>query len=338
MTIWLMWLIMGISLMAYVLTGGADFGSGVWYLLARGSRKEQQRSAIEKAIAPIWEANHVWLIFIIVMCFTVFPRAFYTMSVALHIPITVALLGIVFRGAAFVFRTYGMEQRPMREAWGRIFAGASIITPICLGMTLGALATGEIRVTHGLVTSGFTAGWTTQFAFAVGCFALALFALLAAVYLTVDAPHEVRNDFRVRAIASEIVAGIFALWVLFAASFQAPIIWQQFVESPWMWPLQGLTALAATFVIVSLWNRRFRLARIAVIVQVICVVCGFGVGMRGYIVYPDVTLDDSIMSSHVAQALQIALPIGMALILPSLWYLFRVFKSRMCSPGGPPGS
>src|SRR3989454_8278652 len=129
------------SLIVYALMGGADFGGGMWNLLAFGPRAERQREAIADAIGPIWEANHVWLILVIVLLFTGFPGGFATMMTALNIPMTVMLLGIVLRGSAFVFRKYDVRER----RWGTLFGMASFLTPFFQGVILGALTTGQIR-------------------------------------------------------------------------------------------------------------------------------------------------------------------------------------------------
>ena len=175
-----------LSLILYALLGGADFGGGMWDLVATGPRATAQRKAIAAAIGPIWEANHVWLILVIVLLFTAFPRGFSAMMTALNIPLTAMLIGIVLRGAAFTFRKYGSQTDLVQWRWSTVFGAASFFTPLCQGMTLGALATGRIRVENGQVTSGFLAGWLTPFALACGIFALSLFAFLAATYLTVE--------------------------------------------------------------------------------------------------------------------------------------------------------
>ena len=146
------------GLVVYALTGGADFGGGVWDLLARGPRAGAQRKLIEKAIAPVWEANHVWLIFVVVLLFSGFPTAFSALSIALHIPITLMLLGIIFRGSAFVFRQYGGGDT---TAWQRTFAVASAVTPVFLGVIVGAITTGRIRVVDGVTTAGWFEHWTS---------------------------------------------------------------------------------------------------------------------------------------------------------------------------------
>src|SRR6266487_2791091 len=143
------------SLIVYAPMGGADFGGGIWSLLAFGPRAKRQREAIADAIAPIWEANHVWLILVIVLLFTGFPKGFATMMTALNIPMTVMLLGIVLRGSAFVFRKYDVKQR----RWSTVFGMASFLTPFFQGIILGALTTGQIRVEQGRVLAGSISGW-----------------------------------------------------------------------------------------------------------------------------------------------------------------------------------
>ena len=181
---------MFVALIFYAVTGDADYGGGMWDLLATGPRAGAQRDAIERAIGPIWEADHVWLILIVVILFTAFPPAFAAMMTALNIPFTLMLIGIVLRGSAFIFRKYDIKSQEVKQGWSMLFGAASFFTPFIQGVALGALSTGQIRIVDGRVVSGFFAGWLTPFAFACGLFALALFAFLAATYLTADPSTE----------------------------------------------------------------------------------------------------------------------------------------------------
>jgi cytochrome d ubiquinol oxidase subunit II len=145
--------LMVVALNAYVLTGGADFGGGVWDLFARGPRRAAQRALIANQIGPIWEANHVWLILVVVMLFTAFPAAFATLGTVLHIPLTLMLVGIVLRGSSFVFRSYGGRDDASQRRWGSIFAVASLVTPLLLGVIVAAAAMfvaafGALAVAH----------------------------------------------------------------------------------------------------------------------------------------------------------------------------------------------
>lgn len=323
-------LLIGLAVGAYVLTAGADFGGGVWDLLSRGPRAAAQREAIARAIAPIWEVNHIWMIFVVVLLFSVFPNAFALVSVALHIPLLLVLVGIVLRGSAFVFRAYGMQPNEVRERWGRVFAWASTITPVFLGMTLAALSSGDIRVdARGVVTSGFLAGWTSSFAISVGLFALALFALLAATYLAVRAAAEgerdLCDDFRRRALASEAAAGILSSVVTWRAWVEAPELFEGLLGARWSLPVQALTAAVAGAAILSLATHRIALARVFVIVQVSLVILGWGLAMDGHLVLPDMHLRDAGATAAVLEVLPWVLLGGAAALVPGLVWLYRLF-------------
>ncbi len=322
------WLVMGAGVVAYALTGGADFGGGIWHLFSRGPSAERQRRAIEHAIAPIWEANHVWLIFVIVLLFTAFPRAFAVISVSLHVPIGLSLLGIVMRGAAFVFHAYDLRDRDERGPWAAAFGVSSLLTPVALGDVLGALSTGAIRWDGSRVTSGFAAGWPTPFALLTGLFAAALFALLAAVYLAAEVEDGLKEAFRRRALAMEVACGLLALTVFLVSEQGAPSLHDGLARSAWTIPIQAGTAAAAVLTLALLHGRKYRAARFTAPLQVGLVVVGWGLAMSGKIVVPDVGLHDAGTQAAVVDALLVALAAGAAVLAPSLWYLFRVFKSK----------
>lgn len=320
-----------IALTAYVLLGGADFGGGVWDLLASGPRRARQRDLIAHAISPVWEANHVWLILAIVLLFTCFPSAFARMSIALHVPWTLVLIGIVLRGSAFIFRSYGGG-----PGTGRIFAVASLVTPILLGVAVGAVASGAIGEVGRGTGDGFVAGyitpWATPFAFSVGIFALACFAFLAAVYLTLEA-HDVdlREDFRRRAIGAGV--GVFVTaGIALALSRSAPLVARGLTASPWAMTLHVLTGLAAILAFWSLLMRRYRIARVAAAVQVTLILWGWGLAQYPYIVPPDLTIADAAAPAITLELVFTAVMIGAIVLFPSLYYLFRVFKGQSTGP------
>src|ERR1700730_7794471 len=153
--------ILWLTLTAYAVLAGADYGGGVWDLFASGGRAAEQRRVIAEAMGPVWEANHVWLIFMITGLFTAFPAALAALATALYIPFTIALMGIVLRGAAFAFRAHGAEGAGPLSGWGVVFGSASIITPVFLGAALAAAGGGFIVVGGGRVTSGYFGGWAT---------------------------------------------------------------------------------------------------------------------------------------------------------------------------------
>jgi len=302
------------ALTAYVLLGGADFGGGVWDLLASGPRKARQRDLIAHAIGPVWEANHVWLILAIVLLFTCFPRAFATIAVGLHVPLTLMLIGIVLRGSAFVFQSYG-------GGGGRVFATASLVTPVLLGICVGAVASGTVwfGVRDGTFVTSFIRSWFTPFGFAVGIFTLACFAFLAAVYLTLEAKDtELQEDFRLRAIAAG--AAVFTMAVLGLAVFpQGPPVDEGVV---------ALTAAAALAAFWSLWRRRYKRARIAAAAQVTLIVWGWGIAQYPSLLPPDLTIAGAAAPRVTLELALIAVVAGAIVLFPSLYYLMRVFKGN----------
>jgi cytochrome d ubiquinol oxidase subunit II len=324
----LIWIVMGLVLCAYALSGGADFGGGVWTLLARGPHARAERRAIAHALAPIWEANHVWLIVLIVLMFTVFPHAFAAIGIALHIPITLALLGIVLRGAAFVFHAYGLGAGAERARWQGVFAWSSTLTPIALGTVLAAVASGAIRVVDGRVTSGYFAGWLTWFALATGALALASFALTAATYLAVDAGADVRARFARKARGSQLAVAVCALLAALAAQRDAKEFAAALQGSPWALPVMATAAACALFAFLALGRGATRWARVAVIVEVMCLVLGWGLGMDGHLLRPDLPARDAGARARTVAALVPILGVGAIVLAPSLWYLLRLFRQR----------
>ena len=321
--------VMLISLIIYMLTGGADFGGGVWDLFATGPRAKAQRSLITEAIAPIWEANHVWLIVIVVLLFVAFPVAFAAISTALHIPLTLMLIGIVLRGSAFIFRTYDDQSDTTHRRWSRVFAVASAITPIMLGITLGAVASGTIHVDieSGQVDTDFISAWLAPFPFAIGVFTLTLCALLAAVYLTLETDDTaLQEDFRRRALIAAVSVGAMAGLSFILSAEGAPTIRRGLGDAPWSIPFQILTGSVALWAIWTIWNRQFRLARVLVPIQVTLIVFGWGLAQYPYLVTPDLTFSNTAAPDAVLRPILIVLGVGGVLLVPAFWYLYAVFK------------
>jgi cytochrome d ubiquinol oxidase subunit II len=326
--------ILVLALNAYVLTGGADFGGGLWDLLASGPRRAEQRELVASSIAPIWEANHVWLIVVVVMLFTAFPAAFGTLGVVMHIPLTLMLIGIVLRGSAFVFRSYGSRARREARRWGLAFAIASMATPILLGMVIGALSSGAVggastRVGAGSFAEVFIRPWLAPFPVVVGCFALALFAFLAAVYLTLEARDAaLREDFRRRALFA--AGGVFTLAAiaLVLSMGAAPRVAAGVVTAPWSLLLHVLTGIAALAAIASLWRRRYRLARLAAGAQVSFILWGWALAQFPFVIPTTLTIRRAAAPTVTLELLVAGLAGGAIVLLPSLRYLFRTFKGR----------
>jgi cytochrome d ubiquinol oxidase subunit II len=322
-----------ISLNAYVLLAGADFGGGVWDLLASGSRRRDQRALVADAIAPVWEANHVWLILALVLLFSCFPAAFAQLSIRLHIPLSLALIGIVLRGSAFAFRSYGGQRDDVQRKWGRLFAIASVVTPLLLGMAVGAVATGQVGEGGRGKGEGFypvyVAPWLNPFALSVGVFALACFAFLAAVYLTLETDNRaLQNDFRRRGVAAGIAVMVTGIAALALSRGVAPSLQQGLLGAPWTSSLHVLTAVAALGGLVALWLRRWRWARIAAAGEVSLILWGWALGQYPYLVPPDFSIDGSAAPRVTLELALGALGLGGVVLFPSLYYLFRVFKGK----------
>jgi len=294
-------LVMLAALVLYAVLGGADFGGGAWDLLASGPRAKAQRELVSHALAPVWEANHVWLILIVVVLFTAFPPAFAALMTALHAPLMLTLVGIVLRGSAFVFRQYG---KGGGEAWGRVFAIASTVTPVFLGMALGAMGTGG--------------AWYGVFPLCVGLFSLALFAMLAATYLTLEtAEPGLQGDFRARALAAALVAALLALLTAVVAP-------KPFVP----WPAALASMVLGAGLLAALWLRRYRLARPLAVALVTLVVAGWGAGQYPYLLAPSLTFEAAAAPQATLRLLLPTLAAGAVVLFPSLFWLMRVFKSR----------
>jgi len=317
------------ALIFYVTAGGADFGGGVWDLPAMGPRATEQRAAITKAIGPIWEADHVWLILVVVILFTAFPIAFGAMMTALHIPITLMLIGIILRGAGFIFLKYDSKASEVQRRWSALFGAASFFTPLIQGVTLGALSSEEIRVVDGKVTTGFFAGWLTPFAGVSGLLVLTVCAFLAATYLTADpsGEPEVRNDFRRRALWSGGLLLTIVLLLPLGARNGAPQFFQGLANWTAIVIALGITA-SAIVASLSLWTRRFALARLAAIAEVTLILIGWGWAQYPQLIAPDITIYNSSAPTTTLRLLFIALLLGAIVLFPSLAYLYYIFKGK----------
>jgi cytochrome d ubiquinol oxidase subunit II len=320
----------GVATILYALLGGADFGGGVWDLFASGPRREEQRGAIAHAMGPVWEANHVWLIFVIVILFTAFPTVYAALSIALFLPFHLVLLGIVLRGAAFVFRAYspraGAHVSAAERGWGVVFGAASIITPFLLGGCLGTVSAGRVRVVGGSIAVNGSA-WLTPMSLMMGALALALCAYLAAVFLTNETENQLQEDFRARAlIAGTFTVGLSGLLLVLLRS-EARHLWEGLLSRRAA-PVLTIGIAAALLAGWSLRVRRYRLARAAAVVQIAALLGGWMLAQYPYLIYPDVTIGSAAAPPATLRFFLLTLPIGAAILIPSLWFLFRVFKGE----------
>jgi cytochrome d ubiquinol oxidase subunit II len=315
--------VMVVALVIYGLTGGADFGGGILDITARGDRAREQREAIERAIAPIWEANHVWLILVLVLLFVAFPEAFAAISTWLFVPIMLLVVGIVIRGAAFVFRTYDVHIDTVQRRWGRAFSAASVLAPFMLGVVVGSLARGDATQAE----RGWFS-WVSPFPFVTGAFAVALFAFLAAVYLTVETEGALQEDFRRRALWTGTVVFALAAATGATSAVEAPLVFTGLTRRWFSVPLHGCTAVAAIGAFAALSIRRFRLARLAAAAQVSLIVVGWAASQYPWLLVPDYTIVSTAAPRITLVLLLWAVTAGAVFLVPALWLLFRVFKGR----------
>ncbi|MER7999738.1 cytochrome d ubiquinol oxidase subunit II [Streptomyces sp. NPDC095613] len=318
--------VMWAGLTCYALFGGADFGAGLWDLLAGRSRRGlPQRRLIEHSIGPVWEANHVWLIFVLVLLWSGFSPVFAAVLSTLYIPLTLTALGIIARGAAFAFRKASTELW-QRRLFGACFAVSSVVTPFFLGTVAGGVASG--RVPSGIAKGDVVTGWVNPTSLLGGVLAVLTCAHLAAVYLCADAAregdHELVGGFRRRAVTSGLLSGLVALAGIGILHQDAPVLFH------------GLTHRALGVVIVSavagvvglglLLRHRYVLARAAAALAVAAIIWAWGVAQYPYMLVPGTTVAASASVDSVLAACLIATAVGAVLLIPSLWLLYTTFQ------------
>jgi len=296
----------------YALFGGADFGGGVWDIFATGARRADQRSAIGHAIGPVWETNHVWLIFTIVVLFTCFPPAFASISTGLFIPLTFVLTGIILRGAAYAYRSQIDSDGGRSAFWGNVFGIASIIAPFFFGTAVGGLTVGGYR-------------WNAPFSLTIGLLAIALCAQIAGVFLTLETTGPLQDDFRKRAIVATFTLAAVGALALIIARATEPATFAALVG---VRSLPGIAiAMMLGFVVLgTLAARRFVLARLAVAAQTIAVLAGWYAAQAPYIVPGELTIAAAAAPPSVLRAFLWLCAGGTLVLVPSLLLLFSVFK------------
>jgi cytochrome d ubiquinol oxidase subunit II len=320
------------SLVLYALFGGADFGGGAWDLLARGPRAADRRRVIAGAIGPVWETNHIWLIAAIVILFTAFPRAFAVVCTALFIPLTIVLAGIVLRGAAFAFHAYRLHEDRSAGRWGVVFASASLVTPVFLGVVFGAISSGRIRATEPLAFTGDATSWLSPFPISVGFLALASFSFLAAVYLIHETEDPgLREEFRRDSLRSAAALVLLSGLTLALAAADAKEFFRALTGRSWSIPLVAAEGVATVGAIAFLARRRYPLARACAAAQVSLLLIGWGIAQYPYLVRPDVTVFSAAASPRTLRFLLGALAVGAVLLFPAIFFLFRVFKREAIS-------
>jgi cytochrome bd ubiquinol oxidase subunit II len=322
------------ALTCYVLFGGADFGAGIWTIFAVGGKRQAQRALIDQAIGPIWEANHVWLIIAVTILFTAFPQAFAMISVRLHIPLSLLLIAITLRGTAFAVRTHDVTARKdgysdTPRIWRAIFAASSIVAPGMLGIILGAIASGRLAGPSTSFEEAFLLPWLAPFPFMVGLLTTAWVAYLAAVYLLVESRDSVLSSlFRRRAIATWVCMAGLSVLALWAARDGAPEVYHGLADTHWG-PIVVLVTMAVNLTaLFSLIVRRDRLARVAAVAGAVMMLWGWALAQFPYLVEPSVTIYDAAPAATLRVLLS-SLLVGAIVLLPLLYYLYRLFKGDL---------
>ena len=316
------------GVIAYAIFGGADFGSGIWSALARGPRAGQQRNALYKAIGPVWETNNVWLVLVIVVLLMAFPGAMADLFTALFVPLSVGLIGIVFRGAAFAFRNFAREsgagEAPVQ---GIIFSIASVIAPFAFGVALGATAGGEIKLDNGAVTSGLWAPWLRALPILFGVTAVAVCAYLTMSYMTTRSAGELRDDFRVRGLLAGVAVGLLAVITLAVSYWDARDFWDLW-QRPAPLAMSGVALLAGLGSLVVLWRRWYALAPAATGGAMALLVAAWGVIQYPYFILPGEKIFDVASSDTMIRSALVGLLCGAVILIPSLLLLYLSFVAE----------
>ena len=305
----------------YAVFAGADFGTGLWDLVAGGSKKgAPTRRLIDKALGPVWEANHVWLIFVLVLLWSGFPRPFATIMRELAIPFWLVGLGIVLRGSGFAFRKFAPTLEAARLA-GFIFAGSSLFTPFFLGAIAGAIASG--RVGAGITDEII---WLSPTALLGGVLATGTCAFLAAVFLTEEAERagdsELTEDLRAKALISGSVTGVISVIGVFVLASDAPTLFDGLIGRGG--PEVFIAAIAGSFTMVMLAQGYTRRARFGAVIAVATVVIGWGFAQFPWILVDNVTIADGAGHPATLTALLVAAGIATVVVVPALVLLFTL--------------
>jgi len=318
---------LGVTL--YALLAGADFGAGIWQALLGPRASEREREQVHDAVGPVWEANHVWLIFVIVLLFTAFPPAIAAIARALWVPLLLALAGIVLRGAGFAFRPRDRARRGERRAWDRVFSGASLAAPLFLGAALGAVAEGRLRVTP---SGGFEGGpwdWVSPLSLYTGVLGVGLCAHLAAVYLARESALSRERDleslWRRRALLSGAVVGALALGGIGVVEATAQDLARAMEGKAW--PFVVASGAAGVAALGALLARRPTIAAAAAGLAVATVLWGWFAARWPWLVPPAIRADEARAPHAVLSAAAWSTAVGALLVAPSLYALLRVFKS-----------
>jgi cytochrome d ubiquinol oxidase subunit II len=326
-----------LGLAAYTVLAGADFGAGFWTLFPGGGRTSPAatRDHARHAMGPVWEANHVWLIFVLVVCWTAYPVAFASIASTLAVPLFIAVVGIILRGTSYALRGQLEGARGQRGV-ENVFALSSVLTPFALGAVAGGIAGGRVPV--GNAAGDLVTSWLNPTSVMVGTLAVAISAYLAAVYLAADArrlgERGLERDFRLRALWSGVVAGALALAGLVVMRADARSMWDGLTSGAGL-VMVIVSAAAGLATLALVWRSRFGPARASAALAVAAIVAGWALAQRPYFL-PGLTVSQAAAGRSTLIAVVVTAAIGAAVLVPSLILLFGLFLRGRLDEGTAP--
>jgi cytochrome d ubiquinol oxidase subunit II len=321
-----------LGMIAYAVLGGADFGAGFWDLTAGGAeRGARLRGMVKRSMGPVWEANHVWLIFVLVIFWTAFPRAFGPVMQTLYVPLFLAGVGIIFRGAAFAVRGEAATISEAR-ALGATFALASVLIPFFLGTVIGAIATGQVPADGAGDSIG---SWTGVVPIYIGVLAVVAGAYMSAVYLAADSVRAGLGDlvaaFKRRALGAALVAGALAIGGILVVRADAPDLYDGLTSGAGLVMVIG-SALAGLVTLALVQSERFGIARFTSAGAVGAILVGWGVAQRPDFLPGELSLADAAAGDATLTALLICVAIALVILVPALTLLYRLVLSGRLDP------
>jgi cytochrome bd ubiquinol oxidase subunit II len=325
-------IVLFLAVLLYAIFGGADFGSGFWDLTAGGAKRgTRPREVIDHSIGPVWEANHVWLIFTFVVLWTCFPEAYASITLTMFVPLTIAALGIVLRGASFAFRKAVFRSR-LKRHFGAIFAVSSVLVPYCFGAIAGGIASG--RVPAGGQAGDPWNSWLNPTSIVTGLLAICVTAYVAAVLLTWDAGRfsddTMVSYFRIRAVAAGVVAGAIALVGLFVVRSDASYLFGGLTSRAL--PLVAVSVLAGVAALLLLRGRPHRGGRLAALIAAGALVLGWGVAQWDYLLPESLTVSQGAAPPGAITGVLFAAALAALLIVPAFVLLY-VLDQKSLLPG-----
>ena len=324
-----------VGLALYTVLGGADFGAGFWQLVAgRGKQADDVRDEAHHAMAPVWEANHVWLIFVLTVVWTAYPAAFGSIASTLSIPLFIAGVGIVMRGGAYALRA-GTRTAGEQRRVDTVFALSSVLTPFALGTVIGAIASERVHLGNpggSLVTS-----WLNPTSIAIGVLAVASGAYTSAVFLSGDAERHgdraLVKRFRARALGAGLAAGAVAIGALIVLHFDAERIFRRLTQGAGL-PALIVSILAGLATLTVVWRRRYEPARYLAAVAVAATIAGWALAQNP-VFLQGLTIREAAAGHDTLVAVVVAILVGALLLFPSLALLFRLTLGGELRDSGP---